>query len=159
MRSGVISVLIFSVFIVGVSVLFFWRVSWQESSIAVPSPSPPQRRGVETSRFVPEGFEPTLEQFQATAFYRTLIDNNLFRPLGWRPARPTEPYRLIGTILPIDANTPPRAIIESTAGQKTYIVFTGEKLDAETEVVLIQGKAVTLSENGQQRTLHLAIGF
>ena len=93
------------------------------------------------------------------SFYRTIIDNNLFRPLGWTPSRPTEPYRLIGTILPIDANTPPRAILESTAGQKTYIVSTGEKLDAETEVVLIQGKAVTLSENGQQRTLHLAIGF
>ena len=32
-------------------------------------------------------------------------------------------------------------------------------LDAETEVVLIQGKQVTLSRNGQQRTLHLPSGF
>ena len=29
-------------------------------------------------------------------FYRTIIDNNLFRPLGWTPPRPIEPYRLIG---------------------------------------------------------------
>lgn len=32
-------------------------------------------------------------------------------------------------------------------------------LDAETEVVEIEGKQVILSRNGQQRTLHLAIGF
>ena len=28
--------------------------------------------------------------------YRLIIENNLFRPLGWTPPRPTEPYRLIG---------------------------------------------------------------
>ena len=94
------------------------------------------------------------------SFYRTIIDNNLFRPLGWRPPRPIEPYRLIGTHLPrSSANTPPKAIIESTAGEKTYIVSTGEKIDAETEVVSIQGKQVILSRNGQQRTLKLPSGF
>ena len=48
-----------------------------------------------------------LTDFQHSDFYRTIIENNLFRPLGWTPPRPVEPYRLIGTILPIDANTPP----------------------------------------------------
>ena len=97
--------------------------------------------------------------FDAEAFKRTIIDNNLFRPLGWTPPRPTEPYRLIGTILPRSANTPPQAIIQTTAGNTTYIVTTGEKIDASTEVVSIESKAVTLSTNGQQRTLHLLIGF
>ena len=97
--------------------------------------------------------------FDTEAFYRTIIDNNLFRPLGWTPPRPTEPYRLIGTILPRAANTPPRAILQSTAGNTTHIVTTGEKIDALTEVVSIQGKQVVLSTNGQQRTLHLSIGF
>ena len=60
--------------------------------------------------------------FDADAFYRTIIDNNLFYPLGWTPPRPTEPYRLIGTKLAIDANTLPQVIIQSTAGEKTYIV-------------------------------------
>ena len=159
LRRGVISVLIFFVFIVGVSVLFFGRVSVQESAIAVLSPSPPPRRVVETSRFVTEGFEPSLEPFQQTDFYRVIIDNNLFRPLGWTPSRPTEPYRLIGTVLPRSTNTPPKAILETTAGKKTYIVTTGEKIDASTEVVSIQGKQVILSTDGQPRTLHLPSGF
>ena len=97
--------------------------------------------------------------FDAETFKRTIIDNNLFRPLGWTPPRPKEPYRLIGTILPRSAHTPPQAIIQTTAGNKTYIVTTGEKIDALTEVVSIESKAVTLSRNGQQRTLHLPIGF
>ncbi|RKU22014.1 hypothetical protein C6499_20485 [Candidatus Poribacteria bacterium] len=94
------------------------------------------------------------------AFKRTIIDNNIFRPLGYRrPPRPIEPYRLIGTKLSRDANTPPQAIIQTTAGNTTYIVSLGEPLDASTEVVSIQGKQVTLSTNGQQRTLHLPSGF
>lgn len=97
--------------------------------------------------------------FDAEAFKRTIIDNNLFRPLGWTPPRPIEPYRLIGTLLPRSGTTPPRAILQSTAGEKTYIVSTGEKIDADTEVVLIESKQVTLSTNGQQRTLRLQIGF
>ena len=97
--------------------------------------------------------------FDSEAYHSTIIKNNLFRPLGWTPPRPTEPYRLIGTILPRRANTPPKAIIQSTAGNKTYIVTTGENIDASTEVVEIQPKQVRLSRKGQQRTLHLPSGF
>lgn len=37
--------------------------------------------------------------FDSEADYSTIIDNPLFRPLGWRPPRPIEPYRLLGTKL------------------------------------------------------------
>ena len=92
-------------------------------------------------------------------FYRTIIDNNLFRPLGWTPARPVEPYRLLGTILPRDGHTPPQAILQATATHKTHIVTTGDSLDADTEVVEIQAKQIRLETAGQQKTLHLKSGF
>ena len=38
--------------------------------------------------------------FDSETFYRMIINNNLFRPLGWTPPRPIEPYRLLGTLLP-----------------------------------------------------------
>ena len=97
--------------------------------------------------------------FDAEAFYRTIIDNNIFRPLGWRPPRPIEPYRLIGTILPRSANTPPKAILQSTATNTTHIVTTGEQIDASTRLVSIEAKQVTLSADGEQRTLHLPSVF
>lgn len=97
--------------------------------------------------------------FDSFAYYRTIIDNNIFRPLGWTPPRPVEPYRLIGTKLATDANTPPYAILQTTTGNTTYIVSLGETLDASTEVVSIAAKQVTLSTNGQPRTLRLSIRF
>ena len=93
--------------------------------------------------------------FDSESFKRTIISNNLFRPLGWSPPRPTEPYRLIATILPRSAQTPPTAILQTTAGDRTLIVSTGEQIDASTEVVEIQPKQVVLSTDGQRRTLKL----
>ena len=93
--------------------------------------------------------------FQDSDFYRTIIDNNLFRPLGWRPARPQEPYRLIGTILPTDGKTDAQAILQTTQGNTTYTVTRGDTLDADTTITNIQPKQVTLEKAEQQRTLNL----
>ena len=100
-----------------------------------------------------------LADFQNTDFYHTIIDNNLFRPLGSTLPVPGEPYRLLGTILPRDADTPPTAILQTIAGDTTHLVTVGDKIDASTEVVSIEGKQVTLSTNRQKRTLHLPSGF
>ena len=97
--------------------------------------------------------------FDSFADYHTIIDNNLFRPLGWTPPRPKEPYRLLGTIHPTDDRTPLTAILQSTARNKTYIVTTGEPLDASTEVVEIKSKQVVLSTEGQRRTLKLTTHY
>jgi hypothetical protein len=101
----------------------------------------------------------TLKQFQKTDFYRTIIDNNLFRPLGWTPPRPQDHYRLLGTILPKDDRTPPTAIIETTIGHTTYIVSINDNLDADTKVISIKNKSVTISINGHHRTLRLLSAF
>lgn len=122
------------------------------------SASPETRTAAETPHFFPvrRVARTTLPDIEVSeSYYQTIIDNNLFRPLGWTPARPSEPYRLIGTILARDANTLPKAILESTAGASTRIVTTGDTLDALTEVVAIEAQQVTLSTNGQQRTLRL----
>ena len=114
------------------------------------------------SRFQPSTL-PTedveLKHFHNSDFYRTIIDNNLFRPLGWTPLRPREPYRLLGTIIPTDAKTPPKAVIQNTVRNQTHIVTIGDTLDAETHVTDIQTKHVTLKKNEQQRQLTLKSSF
>ena len=96
-----------------------------------------------------------VKHFQNSDFYRTIIDNNLFRPLGWTPQRPQEPYRLLGTIIPTDARIPPKAIIQNTVGNQTHIVTIGDTLDTATHVTNIQPKRVIVEKAGQQRTLTL----
>ncbi|MXV82924.1 hypothetical protein F4Z98_06065 [Candidatus Poribacteria bacterium] len=120
----------------------------------------PETVRVQTAETEPRRVQPTPPVFDVSeSYYQTIIENNIFRPLGWTPPRPIEPYRLIGTKLATDANTPPQAILQSTAGEKTYIVSIGETLDASTEVVSIESKQVTLLSKGQQRTLKLPSGF
>jgi nucleoid-associated protein YgaU len=97
----------------------------------------------------------TNSDVQTSDFYRTIIDNNLFRPLGWRPPRPTEPYRLIGTIIRTDEKIGAQAILQTTHGNTTYTVTRGDTLDANTTVIDIQAKQVTLEKAGEQRTLKL----
>ena len=94
--------------------------------------------------------------FQETEFYRTIIDNNIFRPLGWHPERPKEPFRLLGTRIPTDGKTSPQAIIQVTQGNKTYIVTTGDTLSKDTTVTDIRHKQVTLEKSGFQRILKLS---
>ncbi|RKU19387.1 hypothetical protein C6503_07975 [Candidatus Poribacteria bacterium] len=129
--------------------------------VSVPSPSPPdpEPAKVQTLPAPRRDAQRPPAVFDVEAFKRTIIDNNLFRPLGWTPPRPIEPYRLLGTILARDANTPSQAILQSTATKTTHIVSLGEKIDASTEVVLIAAKQVVVSTNGQKRTLRLPIGF
>lgn len=143
--------------VVSVSLLIVtvFRIQTQPPSnetISVPSPA---ANGNRYSKVTPRPGD----NGSSDAFLRTIIDNNLFRPLGWRPPRPREPYRLIGTIWPRDENTPPRAILQTTAGNKTYSVTIGENLDTYTEVGDIQPKQVVLATDGKQRTLKLPIRF
>ncbi len=86
---------------------------------------------------------------------RTILDNNLFRPLGWTPPVPREPYRSLGTIHPTDDSTPPTAILQTTADARTYIVPAGETLDESTEVVEIKPKQVAPLTDGEKQTLRL----
>ena len=104
-------------------------------------------------------FSLTTPEFDVEAFKRTIIDNNIFRPLGWTPPRPVEPYRLIGTLLPRDANRLAEAVIESIEGKAISIVSVGETLDTETKVVLIENKSVVLESDGVRRTLRLPPAF
>lgn len=147
-QTRLLSLLIAGAFVLLFSVFFAFFTETETRPIKMIE-LPPERRVDRSPQSV----------FDSESYYRTIIDNNLLRPLGWTPPRPPEPYRLIGTILPHRANTPPRAILQSTAGNATYIVSTGEKIDASTEVVSIEPKQVKLSRNGQHRTLHLPSGF
>ena len=142
--------------------LLFWGV-WVYLTQPAPAPITTENRTREKQALTDR---PSMRAASAVAsvdsesFYRTIIDNNLFRPLGWTPPRPKEPYRLIGTLLPRDDTTPARAFLQSTTGNhKTYRVSPGDKVDDTTKVVSIARKSVVLETDGKQRTLRLHIRF
>lgn len=91
----------------------------------------------------------------SSLFYRTIIDNNLFRPLGWTPPRSQEPYRLTGTLIPTDGNMPPKAVLLATATDTTHIVTIGDTIGKNTTITAIEAKQVILQTARQQRILRL----
>ncbi len=93
--------------------------------------------------------------FDAVALKKTIIENNLFRPLGWTRPVPVPAYRLTGTIISRNSKVPPRALILSIADHKTHIVTLGAKLGADTSVIEIRSKDVILESGGERITLKL----
>lgn len=85
------------------------------------------------------------------AFYRVIIDNNLFRPLGWRKPKEAPAYRLLGTVVDTDTAIA-QAILQETRANRYYFVTIGEKVGNAT-VKDIQSKQVVLDEAGKAITL------
>ena len=81
------------------------------------------------------------------AFYKTIIDHNLFRPLGWTPPNNEPSYSLEGT-----AVDPSGAISQATLLEKRsnryHFVTIGTKVGDMT-VKDIQAKQVTLDKAGE----------
>ena len=98
----------------------------------------------------------TLKVFQQTHFYRTIVQNNLFQPLGTTPTQPRSAYRLLGTTTPPDGRLGGTAFIQHTQDttQAFITVTLGDRLGDAT-VVDIQPKQVTLDAAGHQTTLKL----
>jgi len=85
------------------------------------------------------------------AFYKVIIDNNLFRPLGWAPPKNEPTYSLVGTV--VDANgTIAQATLLEKRSNRYHFVTVGETLDDMT-VKDIQAKQVTLDKAGETITL------
>lgn len=94
-------------------------------------------------------------------FFHTILENNIFAPLGWKPKKPAPTYRLIGTQIPIGKEIEATAMIQETSQNATIrVVSIGTKLDEDTVVTEIQPKQVILKKGKLRIPLRLnAIQF
>ena len=75
----------------------YFRLKFFGYRHVLPEAAAPVSVGVGVShRLVDRRVEFTVPEFDAEVYYRSIIEYNLFRPLGWVPPRRVEPYRLIG---------------------------------------------------------------
>ena len=85
------------------------------------------------------------------AFYRVIIDNNIFRPLGWKNPNEEPSYSLLGTVVDTDTGIA-QAILLEKRSNRHYFVSIGEKV-GDVTVKDIQPKQVVLDEEGKAITL------
>ena len=85
------------------------------------------------------------------AFYKVIIDNNLFRPLGWTPPNNEPAYSLIGTAVGADDAVSQATLLEKRSNRYHFVTI-GTKLGDMT-VKDIQAKQVILDNAGKPITL------
>lgn len=88
------------------------------------------------------------------AFYKVIINNNLFRPLGWTPPNNEPAYSLIGTAVGADGAISQATLLERRSN-RYYFVTIGSKL-GDLTVKDIQAKQVTL--DGAEKPITLKAG-
>lgn len=85
------------------------------------------------------------------AFYKTIIDHNLFRPLGWTPPKNEPSYSLIGTAVDPNGAISQATLLERRSNRYHFVTI-GTKLGDMT-VKDIQAKKVTFDKAGETVTL------
>lgn len=88
------------------------------------------------------------------AYYQTIIDKNIFRPLNWEPPQRVSRYTLLGTAIATDGSSA-EAYIQERESNQFYAVSVGQQVGNMT-VRTIAPKRVTLTQNGEALTLTLA---
>ena len=85
------------------------------------------------------------------AFYKTIIDYNLFRPLGWTPPNTEPSYSLIGTAVGPNGAISQATLLERRSNRYHFVTI-GAKLGDMT-VKDIQDGQVVLDKTGEDLTL------
>lgn len=85
------------------------------------------------------------------AFYKVIIDNNLFRPLGWTPPNNEPAYSLVGTAVDAGGVIAQATLLEKRSNRYHFVTI-GEKL-GDITVKDIQAKQVVLEKDGKPITL------
>ena len=81
------------------------------------------------------------------AFYKTIVDNNLFRPLGWTPPNNEPSYSLVGTAVDPNGAISQATLLEKRSNRYHFVTI-GTKVGDMT-VKDIQAKQVTLDKAGE----------
>lgn len=84
-------------------------------------------------------------------FYQAIVDNSLFRPLGWKPPNNEPEYTLIGTAIDTIGDNSKAFVLENRSNQ-FYTVSVGHEI-GDAVVKEIEDKKAILYKNGEMITL------
>lgn len=99
------------------------------------------------------GTEEKVEPQVGNDFYKVIVTNNLFRPLGYRKPIPGPVFELLATVISHKSGKS-KALLRNNKDRKTYYVGVGEKLVGAL-VEKIEPDSVTISRNGKSEEFRL----
>ena len=110
-----------------------------------------RQQGTNTNRAAQRNTNKESESKDNSDFYGVIVDNNIFRPLGWRPPNKEPEYTFIGTVTD-DTETMAKAFVLERRSNQFYIAKVGDKV-GDAVVQEIKDKQIILDKNGEQITL------
>lgn len=90
-------------------------------------------------------------------YFQIIVDNNIFRPLGWKPPNKEPEYTLLGTFFDPTGDRSEASVLEERSNQ-FHIVSVGDKI-GDAIVKEIAKKTVSLYKDGEIITLNSRVGF
>ena len=84
-------------------------------------------------------------------YYSVIVNNNIFRPLGWKPPNKEPEYAFVGTRVTEDVSTSVGYVLERRS-KMFHTVGVGDKI-GDTVVTEIKDKKIILDKNGETITL------
>lgn len=94
------------------------------------------------------------EYANGDAFYQVIIDNNIFRPLGWHPQTPKPKNILIGTVIATNTTQHTKAFIVDRQSGQLHSVRVNDRIGEQT-IKEITAKQVILQGDGQELRLQI----
>ena len=93
-----------------------------------------------------------------SGFYQVIVENNIFRPLGWTPPKQEPEYKLLGTAIGTLGTNSEAFVLERRSNQ-FYVVSVGDEI-GNALVKDIEDKKITLYKNGEMITFNTgSMGF
>lgn len=122
---------------------------------SVQSAAPVPIAAVENPPLTRPQHKSSLPTADSQAFYQTIIDANIFRPLGWRVSTPAPTYHLLGTTI-YENQAQNQAVIVNTRTNALHISRTGDKIE-DAIVTYIASKEVILQDKDKQIRLSCGV--
>lgn len=99
----------------------------------------------------------TARSYEPSDYYQIIVDNNIFRPLGWKPPNKEPEYTLLGTSFDPTSNRSEAFVLEERSNQ-FHIVSVGDKI-GDAIIKEISKKNISLYKDGEMITLNSRVGF
>ena len=87
-----------------------------------------------------------------SSFYQVIIDNSLFRPLGWRPPNKEPEYTFIATVVDPDGTAKSEASLIEKRSNRFYTGYIGDEVGGAI-IKEIKEKEIILDKDGETITL------
>lgn len=132
------------------------KTGLNEATVAAIKPVFTTNTGLKKNSKLPSNWRPqtnykSKDSNDNSEFYQVIVDNNLFRPLGWKPPNKEPEYTLLGTVIDTLGDHSKAYVLERRS-DRFHTVRIGDSV-GDMVIEEIEEKKIVLDKDGESITL------